>query len=1021
MNKLIKNIKFLEIFFLIIISLSPLLWLNKDQIILGHDAGFRLDSLSYYHSLFYSWSPVNNFGVDWSIFKGFLIAQFPETFFIFITNSIQLGEKLSFIFWFFAIGMSMYIFVNSFFPQRKFWIFRLFSSILYMYNFFLLQGWFIAERAKFSLFAALPLGLLIIYKLLNKEINLIKGTIIFSFIFLFLNGGGNPTLYGSIILVYFIAFIYLTFINYLKDGVKELLYSIKVLFGLIVGTFLINAYWILPQIYLIINKYSSSLLLTGGISGILQWEQVVSQYASFINLFRLEGIPDWYNNINHPYANYFIENPLLIILSFIPIFTILLGLLLYKKINIKDRNDQLFYLIFILFLVGIVFAAGSHPPLDVLYISLIKHVPGFAIFRSAFYKFGPAYWFSFIFLAGYLLNLLLLNYVKKKYIYNFVGFLVVMFIILYHFPFFAINFFEFNKPFTTKVNIPSYVEDASSYVNKNISEDSRILILPKLYPDFIADSYSWGFWSLDILPRLSIDRSIIANDNNSPQIIQNLYDAIDNKNENEFLKLAGLMGVNVILWRDDVLYTNKSTKSADLKEIENNLKSFKSVSLEKEFDKWRLYKINNPYYKPLFYVPDQIVYAFSDKSLSGKILNTTNSINPEIIFSDSTLNKDTINKNIENYYFKANCILCNENELQNIKNQVILPFPELLPGSRFYFITNYLEQRLINKYKNNIKELIDVDLTLSNKRLSQVLKLLTVPRADREKQVKEAGDHYQYFVSDAINRSNNLSFEDKNYYFIKIYAYLLKQSESIGQLLPTSERLFDYSYKSLSEFQKNKVDFLESNIWKTNYKEDAIRYIVNLNYDGFYNLLLNVDSLAQQIKIDNKIIDSNQNLKLSKGTHGIEVIMPKGYAFLKKDIYSHQYMSYPSILFQLKGKEKIMSTPNIKFVEIDQTKYLVNVVDSKNPFILNFGESFDKGWKAYYVDSKGDKIKLAENNHFESNGYANAWEINKKGNYKILIQYEPQTVFYYGLIITLISLFGYIIVYLIINEKNNKN
>lgn len=1020
MFKLFKDKK-LELFFLFLICLTPLLWLSNNQIILGHDSGFRLDTSGHYYNLFYSWSTINNFGVDWTIFKGFLITQFPETFFTFITHSISIGEKLTFIFWFFIMGLSMYILINYFFPNKRFWVFRLFSSTFYVFNFFLLQGWFIVERAKFSLFAALPLGLLIIYKLLNKEINLLKGTILFSFVFFFLNGGGIPNLYGALILVYFITILYLTFLNYLKYGVNQLLYSIKVVFSLIVGTFLINAYWILPQIYLAFNKYSSSLSSVGGISGIIEWEHVVNQYASFINLFRLEGIPDWYNNVNHAYANYFINNFLLIILSFVPILIILSGLLLYKRINVKNRNDQLFYLIFILFLVGIVFAAGSHPPLGVIYIFLIKHVPGFAIFRSAFYKFGPAFWFSFIFLAGYLLNLLLLNYIKKKYIYNFVGIFAVMFIIFYHFPFLTVNFFEFNKPFTTKVNIPSYVKDASFYVNKNISDNSRILILPKLYPNFLADSYDWGLWSLDILPRLSMERSIIANDNYSPEIISNIYDAIDNKNEDEFLRLAGLAGINKILWRNDILYNNKITRSEDLREIENNINSFKTVSLERKFGKWTLYKINNPYYLPLFYVPKEIVYSDSNKFLLGNILEKIDSFNPEVIFSDSLLDKNTINKTSDSYYVQANCILCKENELQNIVNQIILPFPELLPGSRFYFITNYFEQSLISKYKNNNKELIDVELSLSNKRLSQILKLLTVPRLDREKQVKEAGDHYQYFVSNAINRSNNLSFEDKNYYFIKIYAYLLKQSELIVQLLPTSERLFDYSYKSLSEFQKNKVDFLENNIWKTNYKDDVIRYIVNLSYDGNYNLIFNFNNMPQEIKIDGNIINNYQNLKLSKGIHRVEVLMFKDYVPLKSDIYAHQYISYPSILFQIRGDKKELIIPGISFNRKNATEYNVSIINAKTPFILNFGESFDRGWKAYYLDPKGNKNKLSESVHFQSNGYANAWMLDNKGSYKILIRYEPQTVFYYGLIITLITLFGFIIIYLIINEKNNKN
>src|SRR3989338_8830772 len=195
-NKL-KN--YWEIFIIFVLSLTPLIWLKDNQIILGHDTGFRLNYLDHFRNLFYSWSSTSNFGVDWTILKGFLITQAPETFLSWLFNSLATGEKISFILWFFVIGISMYVFINNFFPKKEFCIFRLFSSVFYMYNFFLLQGWFIVERAKFSLFAALPLGLLIIYKLLNKEINLVKGTILFSFIFFFLNVGGNPTLSNKLV------------------------------------------------------------------------------------------------------------------------------------------------------------------------------------------------------------------------------------------------------------------------------------------------------------------------------------------------------------------------------------------------------------------------------------------------------------------------------------------------------------------------------------------------------------------------------------------------------------------------------------------------------------------------------------------------------------------------------------------------------------------------------------------------------------------------------------------------------
>src|SRR5207253_722351 len=141
--------------------------------------------------------------------------------------------------------------------------FRLFSSVFYMFNFFILQGWFIAERAKFSLFAALPLGLLILFKTFTREYSLVRGTIFFSLLFFFLNGGSSPPLYGSILLTYGLSIVYFVFLKFIQRQYREIFYYVKVIIFFAIGVVFVNAYWILPQIQLITSAYSSSLSSQG--------------------------------------------------------------------------------------------------------------------------------------------------------------------------------------------------------------------------------------------------------------------------------------------------------------------------------------------------------------------------------------------------------------------------------------------------------------------------------------------------------------------------------------------------------------------------------------------------------------------------------------------------------------------------------------------------------------------------------------------------------------------------------------
>lgn len=624
MKRLFRNIKLLEVALLVELSLTPLLWLSNSYVIFGHDSGFRLNPLQHLINLFYSWNPAMNFGADWTIFKGFLITQFPETIFTLLTGSLSDGQKLTFVFWFFIVGISMYIFINSFYSEKKFWVFRIVGSVLYMYNFFILQGWFIAERAKFSIFAALPLGFLIIYKTINRKYSILKGVILFSFVFLFLNGGGAIPLYGSVLLIYGLTFIYLTALNFIKNGLKEIFFSLKLLLCLTASFLFINAYWVLPQLNLIFNDYAAKLSSLGGVNSILMWADEISRNSSIVNILRLQGMADWYDSPLHPYSKFYLNNPLLIVLSFLPIAVIIVGFFIGKSYE-KKANSKFINLIFIFLVIGIVFTAGTHPPFEPLYSFFIKSIPGFAIFRSPFYKFGPLVWFSFIFLFAYYAHFLLDRFVKKKIIYNVLGLSLIVFILLYHFPFFTINFFNWNEPFTTKVKIPTYVENMSSYINSQTPTSSRILLLPPL-DSYGGDGYYWGYWSLDPLPELTTNRSILARTDTkaSDEILINIYVSIAGKDEKSFLYFSNTYGINKILWRDDILYMDKVTSSEEFSIFKTDLNSFRSVNLEKKIGEWSLYDIRSENLSPLIYA--QKITMESDAELptiSFKKINPT--------------------------------------------------------------------------------------------------------------------------------------------------------------------------------------------------------------------------------------------------------------------------------------------------------------------------------------------------------------------------------------------------------------
>ena len=79
--------------------------------------------------------------------------------------------------------------------------------------------------------------------------------------------------------------------------------------------------------------------------------------------------------------------------------------------------------------------------------------------------------------------------------------------------------------------------------------------------------------------------------------------------------------------------------------------------------------------------------------------------------------------------------------------------------------------------------------------------------------------------------------------------------------------------------------------------------------------------------------------------------------------------------------------PDIKFTEDNPTQATVNVSNAITPYYLIFRETYDPHWAAFY--SNGTEVN--PRNHIAVNGFANAWYMNKTGNYTITLYYTLQT------------------------------
>lgn len=108
--------------------------------------------------------------------------------------------------------------------------------------------------------------------------------------------------------------------------------------------------------------------------------------------------------------------------------------------------------------------------------------------------------------------------------------------------------------------------------------------------------------------------------------------------------------------------------------------------------------------------------------------------------------------------------------------------------------------------------------------------------------------------------------------------------------------------------------------------------------------------------------------------------------------------------------------PTITFTKINNAKHQVYVKNATAPYLLIFSEGFNPLWEASIDDSL-----ISEKDHMLVNNYANAWLINKEGDYTIDLSFKAEESLSLGKQITTVTLIIIIIVLLFKYRDFKKN
>lgn len=711
---------FFDLFIIVLLGLIPLLWLKDGSILLGHDAGLSLDPVVHFLDRLHVWSQRFSIGTDQSaaLLGAFFIHGF-ESFLAWLGFSLHSGQIIQFIFWFTAPGVAMYFFACKTFPDKRY--LPLIASVIYMLNYYLIQGWFIAERTKFSIYIAFPLVLYFLIRYLTSKMGFPKTIILTGIVLGIFNGGGSLPLYGGLIFTILIVILYINAIDASFETLKRTAFY---LIGVAFFYFLLNAYWIIPYLFYILGFYSRDLAQSGGTEGALSWARYLSSESTFINLFRGQGIPDWYLNPYHAYSKVYLANPLLIIVSF------LFPILAFASFLIDKAKKEAFilYLMFLICLVGILFSSGPESQFGFIFEFLVRYVPGFAIFRSAFFKFNYMVWFAYGILIGftidYFLSRLEFKYFKQKaFIFSkIVLLLIITGYVMYHYPVLNGSFLDYSREpgreLTTRVKVPNYVIEFGKWVNRQ-NPNLRFLVMPQLGNTSYI-SYAWKYWSIAPVTSLLSRNSFVHNTalvaESERVLMGEMYAAFLRGDMESFSDFLEVFAIDAILLQKDYDWKNLSWGTIDPRTYEAVLKSHPELfQKEKAFGRWEVYGITER--TGSLRVNSSTKLSFLSGRL-GKVVSFPYFVPKSPLFMGDLeqRNIDYYAKNASDVYLAPECIQC---DLEYKEETFKYYNPKLLPGSILYPLVKFREEQ-VKTLSRDFMSRLNFYITAANRRIIEI-------------------------------------------------------------------------------------------------------------------------------------------------------------------------------------------------------------------------------------------------------------------------------------------------------------
>ncbi len=382
---------------IVLMGLAPAFWAPWNVLLISEDLALPRTPQQFFLTL-HSWNPILNTGTPYNVAHTAILTFAQQAGLQAVGLSPAITQRLIMIVWMTLPGLGVYILARTLFASRlsssQWQTAAAVAASFYMFNLYIEHAWRGFNIGVLTAQTTLPLLLTLLYLGFKGRISAIRLALCTVPIALWSSGVGvNPPLV-LVFITTIIAFA-LAYLLFSRSGPlsSRLLPVVRTAGVLGIVSILTNAFWIIPFLGQIQATTTGELTTSGELAS--NWLGGLSANTSFTKVLRFQGDWTWYQGWNEPYRPYagtYEESAVLAILSWVAPVLALIG------IAGPQRRLRLFFAT--VTAIALLLSMGTHPPMDRIYLWLVRNVPLFWIIRSPWFKFALVSSFGFAILGG---------------------------------------------------------------------------------------------------------------------------------------------------------------------------------------------------------------------------------------------------------------------------------------------------------------------------------------------------------------------------------------------------------------------------------------------------------------------------------------------------------------------------------------------------------------------------------------------------------------------------------------------